>query len=336
MQYLATQPELTSLSEPPMAERPADHERPESRWPSFRSKLTTLYLADCLEWIDEQASNTYHGVVTDPPYGMIEYTEEHLAKRKAGHGGVWRIPPAIGGSVRQPLPRFTVLEENDLEGIYKFFLHWGDNLCRVLVPGAHVLIASNPLVSDIVASAMRRAGYEKRGEIMRVVRTLRGGDRPKGAEEEFPEISAMPRSNYEPWLLFRKPFDGTLANNLRTWKAGALRRPTTYEPFPDLLVSVRTPKKEREVAPHPSLKPQGFLRHVVRAMLPTGDGVLLDTFAGSGSTLAAAEAIGYRCVGMEIREEYFEMARKAILRLAEIPAELQNHLLRSEVDSSTA
>ena len=148
----------------------------------FCTGNTSLYLGDCMEWLRERDHNSIHGVVTDPPYGMLEYTEEQLAKRKTGKGGVWRIPPSFGGSVRSPLPRFTVLDRKDLEGIHQFFVELGSHLHRVLTPGAHVLIASNPLVSDIVAMGMRQAGLEKRGEIVRLVRTLRGGDRPKGAE----------------------------------------------------------------------------------------------------------------------------------------------------------
>jgi site-specific DNA-methyltransferase (adenine-specific) len=54
----------------------------------------------------------------------------------------------------------------------------------------------------------------------------------------------------------------------------------------------------------------------VRAVLPLGAGVVLDPFAGSGSTLAAAEAVGYRSIGIEKDEHYFDMACKAIPRLA--------------------
>jgi DNA modification methylase len=65
-------------------------------------------------------------------------------------------------------------------------------------------------------------------------------------------------------------------------------------------------------APHPSLKPQAFLRAVVRGVLPLGEGVILDPFASSGSTLAAAEAIGYESIGIEQDAHYFDLARKAI------------------------
>ena len=185
-----------------------------------------------------------------------------------------------------------------------------------LVPGANVVVASNPLLSFIVAGALARAGLERRGELARLVMTMRGGDRPKAAHEEFPGVSVMPRSMWEPWLLFRKPIEGRVQDNLRRWKAGGFRRPSADRPFGDVIPSSPTHKSERALAPHPSLKPQDFLRTVVRGVLPLGQGVILDPFAGAGSTLAAAEAVGYESVGVEKDAYFFDLARKAVPRLA--------------------
>src|SRR5207244_989277 len=132
------------------------------------------------------------------------------------------------------------------------------------------------------------------------------------------DLSVIPRSMWEPWLLFRKPLDGRVRDNLNKWGTGALRRPAKDRPFGDVIRSSVTPTSERLVAPHPSLNPQAFLRQAVRAMLPVGKGVLLDTFAGSGSTLAAAEAVGLRSIGIETLSFYFTVAKRAIPKLATI------------------
>jgi len=168
-----------------------------------------------------------------------------------------------------------------------------------------------------VSSALSDAGLERRGEIIRLVMTMRGGDRPKAAHEEFKDVSVMPRSMWEPWIVYRKPIEGRTQDNLRKWKTGGFRRPCLERPFGDVIPSAPTRTSERALAPHPSLKPQAFLRQVVRGVLPLGEGVLLDPFAGAGSTLAAAEAVGYRSIGIEKDPHYFEMARKAISRLIE-------------------
>ncbi|MGE5830998.1 MAG: DNA-methyltransferase, partial [Micromonosporaceae bacterium] len=265
----------------------------------FSYGMSRLHLGDCLEWLDGQPAASIHACVTDPPYGLVEYSSPEQAKLRAGRGGVWRIPPTLDGHSRSPLPRFTTLDATDRQRLRAFFFDWGTRLNRVLVPGANVVVAANPLVSHLVGVALDESGLQRRGEIVRLVQTLRGGDRPKNAHREFPGVSVMPRSQWEPWLLFRKAPQGRIVDNLRTWRTGGLRRIGDGQPFGDVIRSAPTGVAERRLGAHPSLKPQEFLRQVVRAVLPLGEGVVLDPFAGAGSTLAAAEAVGYASVGVE-------------------------------------
>ncbi len=286
--------------------------------PSFAEGKASLVQTDCFEWLGNCEPSSIHAVVTDPPYGLVEYTEKEQTKLRNGRGGVWRIPPSFDGHKRAPLPRFTVLNDNDRQELYEFFKRLGFSLVRVLVPGANIIIASNPLLSHLVASAMVEGGLELRGYIARLTMTMRGGDRPKNAHQEFDGVSVMPRSMWEPWLVLRKPLDGRVQDNLRRWKTGGFRRPSVEQPFGDVIRSGPTPRAERKIAPHPSLKPQAFLRSLVRAVLPLAEGVILDPFAGSGSTLAAANVVGYESVGLEKDPKYFHLAQKAVRALAEV------------------
>lgn len=281
-----------------------------------RPESYELRRVDAFDWLAKAKPNSVHAVVTDPPYGLVEYSSLQLEKRKSGRGGIWRIPPSYDGCKRSPLPRFTVLTERDKGNLEDFFSKFVKLLAPVLVPGAHVFIASNPLISHHAYGAFVRNGFEKRGEIIRVVQTLRGGDRPKGAHNEFADVSVMPRSSWEPWGLFRKPLQGRVQDNLRKWQTGALKRPSVDEPFRDLIFSSPARGLERRIARHPSLKPQHFMRQIVRAALPLGKGVILDPFMGSGSTIAAAAACGLRGIGLEQNSEYFEMALSAIPKLS--------------------
>ncbi len=288
--------------------------------PTSISKSTSLYQihhVDAFEWLAVAPMNSIEAVVTDPPYGLVEYSEKELAKLKNGKGGIWRLPPSFDGSKRMPLPRFTVLTVADQKALRDFSFRLASLLKCVLVPGGHVFIATNPLISHFIYESFMKSGFEKRAEIIRTVYTLRGGDRPKNAHDEFSDVSVMPKSCWEPWGLFRKPCEGRVQDNLRKWKTGGLRRISESEPFKDLILSSPARRREREIAPHPSLKPQNFLRQIVRAALPLGEGTILDPFMGSGSTIAAATACELRSVGLEVREEYFTMAKSAIPQLAE-------------------
>jgi DNA modification methylase len=66
-----------------------------------KEELYTIYHCDAFEWLRERRRNSIHAVVTDPPYGLVEYRPEELAKMKAGRGGVWRIPPSFDGAKRR-------------------------------------------------------------------------------------------------------------------------------------------------------------------------------------------------------------------------------------------
>jgi site-specific DNA-methyltransferase (adenine-specific) len=206
-----------------------------------------------------------------------------------------------------------------------FFAEFAQRALRVLVPGGHLLIATNPLLSHLVYVPLMERGFEKRGEIIRLVQTLRGGDRPKNAHEEFSDVTVMPRSAWEPWGLFRKPCEGRVQDNLRKWKTGGLRRISEDAPFSDVILSSPTRREERNLSPHPSLKPQSFMRQIVRASLPLGTGIVLDPFMGGGATIAAAVSIGYESIGIEHDPIFFGMAASGIPKLTALNGSGKNN-----------
>ncbi len=277
-----------------------------------------LRLGDGVAFMAARRAASIEAIVTDPPYGVREYEPVEQAKLRLGRGGVWRIPPALDGNVRRPLPRFTVLTDADRARLARFFELFASAALHVLAPGGHLMIATQPLLSHLVYAPLVAAGFEKRGEIVRLVQTLRGGDRPKNAEREFAGVSVMARSAWEPWGVFRKPCEGRVQDNLRRYKTGGLRRTEDDRPFADVIRSAPTRSAERELAPHPSLKPQSFMRQIVRAALPLGEGRVLDPFMGGGSTIAAAVAVGYPSIGVELDPNYFAVAKAAIPKLSKL------------------
>src|SRR5438477_191825 len=173
-----------------------------------------IHHADCFDWLRECPPQSLHAVCTDPPYGLLEFTEKEVSKLRAG---------------RDPLPRFTVLNEAQKQELRRFFHSWGKLLLPTLVPGAHVCVAGHPILQPLVQTAMAEAGYEIRPAIMRLYFGFRGGDRPKNAEKEFPEVCVTPKGAYEPWMLFRKPIsEKTVAGNLRRWQTGGHTCPARF------------------------------------------------------------------------------------------------------------
>lgn len=288
---------------------------------------------------DEFPDNHFHAVVTDPPYAVIEFTRENVEKMREGVGGVWRMPPELDGNQRNPLPRFTVLDDDEKEMLQEFFRKLGEILYEKLRPGGHVFLASTQLFMHYVGRGFDKAGLERRDVLVRETKTLRGGDRPKGAHDhpEFKDVSSMPRVYWEPWLLYRKPFDGTLVDNLETWKTGGLRRESEERPFTDFLDDGKTPQEEKQIVrdahpsadneektAHPNLKPQSLMRELCHAALPLQEGVILDPFMGSGATIAAADALGYDAVGIEVDETFYTMAENAIPELSQVTTPVED------------
>jgi len=73
---------------------------------------------------------------------------------------------------------------------------------------------------------------------------------------------------------------------------------------------------------HPTVKPTDLMRYLCRLITPPG-GIVLDPFAGSGSTLLAADREGFDAIGIEMNPQYAEMARKRIDQDAPLFAEVE-------------
>lgn len=151
-----------------------------SRQSTFRFEYgkATLIQGDAFAVMASLEESSIQAIVTDPLTDWLS-TKEPSFKTAQGAGGVWRIPPSFDGAKRSPLPRFTTLTNADREKIVEFFGRFGEQALRVLVPGANIVVATNPLVSHLVAGALESAGLEPRGQLVRLVQTMRGGDRPK-------------------------------------------------------------------------------------------------------------------------------------------------------------
>lgn len=63
---------------------------------------------------------------------------------------------------------------------------------------------------------------------------------------------------------------------------------------------------------HPTVKPIALMKYIINLLAPPGNPILLDPFAGSGSTLIAAQELGIESIGIELNLEYVEIARKRI------------------------
>lgn len=79
---------------------------------------------------------------------------------------------------------------------------------------------------------------------------------------------------------------------------------------------VTFPKINSSKMVHPTEKPVGLLANLISSVTKPGD-LILDPFAGSGSTLVAAKKTGRRFIGIELDDEYFSTAQRRIEEVRE-------------------
>lgn len=75
-----------------------------------------------------------------------------------------------------------------------------------------------------------------------------------------------------------------------------------------------TKKEKGEFNTHTTVKPIKLMEYLVKMITPI-DGVVLDPFAGSGTTLVAARISGFNYIGVEMEEEYVDIANQRISEL---------------------
>jgi DNA modification methylase len=88
--------------------------------------------------------------------------------------------------------------------------------------------------------------------------------------------------------------------------------------FPTFRYQAKAPTRERpkvDGVAHPTVKPLALMAWLVRLVTPPG-GVVLDPFAGSGTTVEAALAEGFRCITIEREAEYLPLILARIERQA--------------------
>lgn len=87
--------------------------------------------------------------------------------------------------------------------------------------------------------------------------------------------------------------------------------------------SAKAPKSERPNVggvQHPTVKPLAIMGWLISLVTPP-DGVLLDPFAGSGTTLEAAQKLGFKSIGIEAEEAYLPLIDQRLQRSNTGPTE---------------
>lgn len=289
-------------------------------WVSDDGSVGLLH-GDTVQVMGDLQAESVDAIVTDPPYmvGMDEWDT-------ASAGGT----RTAAGWIKNKETARAQAKEFQLQAT-----KWWRAAFRVLKPGGYLLTFSANRTHHRVWMALEEAGFELHDTALWLYSTA------------MPKVKSALKPAFEPIAVARKPRIGTIKANTEKYGTGDLnidacrleggqkrskyasgeedvgRWPTNVlfdegsavlleaqqEGATRFFYCAKVSAKERGDNIHPTVKPIALMRWLVRLVTPPG-GIVLDCFVGSGSTAVAAVLEGYRCFGIDLDEEYLEIARR--------------------------
>lgn len=237
-------------------------------------ELDTITCGDCMEWLKTLPDGCADLVLTDPPYGTTDNAWDVLPDFRALFAELWRV-----------------LKHN----------------------GALLMFAQNPLAAELIVQERKRFRYEWVWEKGHAVGFANAGRMPLRAHElvlvfyrALPTWNAVPIPNQagECYERTHKKRTGECYGSMKcgTYTIGGRER------FPRDVVKIRRPGDGF----HPTQKPQALCEMLIQQYTRRGE-LVVDPFAGSGTTAAAAMATGRRSLSCEMDAGYHA---KAVERVA--------------------
>ena len=272
---------------------------------------------DCRIGMKQLGENTVSLVLTDPPYFIDGMGADWNTKKLTA-----RVKDGVVGSLPAGM-KFSVDQGRELQ---QFLTPIAEEWMRVIRPGGFCLVFSQNRLVHRTAIALEDVGFEIRDVLL----WRYEGQAKAFTQEHFVRKRKIPEEEKErlirkldgrktPQLkpqgemivLAQSPREGTFVDNWDKWETSLIdvKNPLINpKQFPGTVIPV---KKPRERYGHMTAKPVGLLQHLIRIFSASGS-LVLDPFAGSGSTGVAAKREGRPFIGYEIEEEMAICAQQRI------------------------
>ena len=283
--------------------------------------MRSVIAGDCRDVIGQIDSSSVSLILTDPPYfieGMDEdWSHQNLRSKAAKSNGV------VGG-----LPGGMRFDSKQGRALQNFMQPVAEQWMRVLKPGGFVLAFSQPRLIHRMAVAIEDAGFELRDTY--AWRYTRDGQCKAFTQDHFVRKSAIDaeakerliesmggrktpqlKPQMEMVIMAQKPKDGTFVENWMAHGVGLIDMESNLLEYGESPGTVMVASKASRIFGHMTVKPVKLLRHLLRIFSPP-NAVVLDPFAGTGSTGVAAAYEGRRFVGFELDDAMAENANRRI------------------------
>ncbi|EDZ58023.1 MULTISPECIES: DNA-methyltransferase [Bacillus] len=231
-----------------------------------------LYNDDCIKSMKKIETNKIDLIVTDPPYNLGNFMRNRDTNLK---------------KMRENF--FATAGWDDME-----FDEWKDSMdsffeesARVMKKGGSMIVFMAIIkVETLISLAEKHGFYYKTTGIWHKTNPM-----PRNMNLHFVNST-------EAWVYFTyKTRTGTFNNE------GAL--------FHDFIETSLTSSTEKKYGKHPTQKPESLIKHFVELLSNANDWVL-DPFMGSGTTGVVTKRLSRNFIGVELDQEYFNIAQSRI------------------------
>jgi len=286
-----------------------------------------------IELIKELANNSVHAIISDIPYG-IGYDDWDVLHNNtnSAYGGASNAQLEAGSLFKRrgkPLNGWSEADKKIPAEYQEWCESCASDWLRVLKPGGSCFIFAGRRFAHRCIVALENSGFtfkdmlswEKNTAPHRAQRLSAVFERrndTNNAESWQNWRVANLRPLFEPILWFQKPYKtgGTIADNVLqhgvgAWNEAALRDYLIGDHYDKSSNIIRVTITSDDHGKHTAQKPLALMELLVSLVTKEGQ-VVLDPFAGSGTTCVAAQRLNRHFIGMEIDARNCEIAKQRL------------------------
>jgi site-specific DNA-methyltransferase (adenine-specific) len=283
-------------------------------------------LGDCRDILADVASNYFSACVTDPPYNyefigrQWDSTEinRRLNNVRQSKTLVKNIPYGSGlaGGVRND--RWYAKVRQNILDYEEWCSGWGAEVFRTLRPGAFALVFNSTRTVAHVQSGLEKVGFYARDILVYrrhagIPKGLNASKKLKAQGDEehlhWQGWHSCLRNEWEAVCVLQKPLVKNYVSTLNEYGVGLFRAEGRESGFQSNIIEGIKRRKEDNIESHCTVKPIELMERLVELVVPSSKShVVLDPFAGTGTTCVAARNLGNSYVGIEIDKSYGETA----------------------------
>lgn len=288
--------------------------------------LDTLVVGDSIHELHSVPSDSVHLILSDIPYGIgaedWDILHDNTNSALAGSSPAQEKAGAIFRRRGKPINGWSEADRAIPRQYYDWCISWAPQWLRVLQPGGTAFVFAGRRYAHRCVCAMEDAGFSfkdmlgwirdrapHRAQRISVVFDRRG-DQPSSQSWEGWRVGNL-RPVFEPILWFTKPYKigTTIADNALNYGIGPFNEHefVRYVRRPDNLLDCGFSPGESGL--HPTQKPIRLMEALI-TLTTRPNQIVLDPFAGSGSTAIAARNLGRHFLAYEISSEYASVFHK--------------------------